>query len=55
MLPVKKLYIDSTLNTPDSKRTSHFKFELKETILLAQHTIAYIDNITISHSWYSVE
>ena len=55
MLPVKKIYIDSKFKTPDSKSTSDFKFELKETILLPQNTIAYIDNITIPHSWYSVE
>ena len=55
MLPCKKIYIDSKFKTPDSKSTSDFKFELKETILLPQNTIAYIDNITIPHSWYSVE
>ena len=55
MLPVKKIYIDSKFKTPDSKSTSDFKFELKETILLPQNTIAYIDNLTICHSWYSVE
>ena len=55
MLPVKKIYIDSTSKAVDSKSTSHFKFELKETILLPRNTIAYIDNITIPHSWYSVE
>ena len=55
MLPVKKIYIDNKFRAPDSKSSSYFKFELKETILLPQNTIAYIDNITIPHSWYSVE
>ena len=55
MLPAKKIYIDSKFKTPDSKSTSDFKFELKETILLPQNTIAYIDNMTIPHSWYSIE
>ena len=55
MLPVKKIYIDSKFKAVDSKRTSYFKLELKETILLPRNTIAYIDNITIPHSWYSVE
>ena len=51
MLPVKNIYIDSTFKTPDSKSTSGFKFELKETIFLPQHTIAYVDKITVPHSW----
>ena len=31
MLPCKKIYIDSKFKTSDSKSTSDFKFELKET------------------------
>ena len=55
MLPVKKIYIDSKYRTQDSKSTSDFKFELKESLLLPTNTIAYIDNICIPHSWYSVQ
>ena len=55
MLPVKKIYIDSKFKTPDSKSTSDFKFELKESVFLPSNTIAYIDNICIAHSWRSIE
>jgi len=50
-----KIYIDSKFKAVHSKSTSYFKLELKETIILPRNTIAYIDNITIPHSWYSVE
>ena len=55
MLPVKKIYVDSKYKTPDSKSTSDFKFELKESILLPTNTIAYIDNICIPHAWRTIE
>ena len=55
MLPVKKIYVDSKFKTSDSKSTSDFKFELKESVLLPTNTIAYIDNICIPHSWHSIE
>lgn len=55
MLPCKKIYIDSKFRTKDSKSTSDFKFELNETMLLPPNSIAYIDNITVPHSWYTVE
>ena len=55
MLPVKNIYIDSKFKTPDSKSTSDFKFELKETIILPHNSIAYKDKITIPHSWQSIE
>ena len=55
MLPVKKIYVDSKFKTSDSKSTSDFKFELKESVLLPTNTIAYIDNICIPHAWRSIE
>ena len=47
MLQVKKIYVDSKFKTSDSKSTSDFKFELKESVLLPTNIIAYIDNICI--------
>ena len=55
MLPVKNIYVDSKFKTSDSKSTSDFKFELKESVLLPTNTIAYIDNICIPHAWRSIE
>ena len=36
MLPVKKIYVDSKYKTPDSKSTSDFRFELKESVFYQQ-------------------
>ena len=55
MLPLKKIYLDSKFKTSDSRSTSDFKCELKESILLPANTIAYIDNICIPHAWRTIE
>ena len=52
---IKKVYIDSRYKTNDSNSNSEFKFELKEQIDVPDNTVCYIDDISIPHSWYSVE
>jgi len=52
---IKKVYIDSRYKTNDSASNSDFKFELKEQIEAPDNTVCYIDDISIPHSWYSVE
>ena len=52
---IKKVYIDSRYRTSDSKSDSDFKFELKEAIDLPENTVCYVDDISIPHSWYTVE
>ena len=52
---IKKVYIDSRYKTNDSVSNSDFKFELKEQIEVPDNTVCYIDDISIPHSWYSVE
>ena len=52
---IKKVYIDSRYNTSDSISNSGFKFEIKEALGLPEHTVCYIDDISIPHSWYTIE
>ena len=52
---IKKVYIDSRYKTNDSVSNSDFKFELKEALDLPDNTVCYIDDISIPHSWYSIE
>ena len=52
---IKKVYVDSRYKTNDSVSNSDFKFELKEALDLADNTVCYIDDISIPHTWYSIE
>jgi len=55
MLPIKKIYIDSKHRTKDSVSTSHFKYDLPESFLMPDNTGFYVCDVTIPHSWYTVE
>ena len=52
---IKKVYVDSRYKTSNSISNSDFKFELKETLDLPDNTVCYIDDISIPHSWWSIE
>ena len=52
---IKKVYIDSRYKTSDSNSNSDFNFELQEQIDVPDNTVCYIDDISIPHSWYTVE
>ena len=52
---VKKVYIDSRYKSKDSTSNSDFKFEVKEELVLPDNTVCYIDDISIPHSWYTIE
>lgn len=54
-LPVKRVYIDTRFKTADSASTSHFRFELPRNLPLPDRCVFYVDDITIPHSWYTVE
>ena len=54
MLPVKKIYVDTKNKTTDSISNSQFKWELPETISLPHNTIFFVDDISIPHSWYTI-
>ena len=55
MLPIKKIYIDSKFKTSDSISNSNFKIDLQTTLLFPENSCFFIDNISIPHSWYSIE
>ena len=52
---VKKVYIDSRYKSNDSVSNSDFKFDLKEGLDLPDNTVCYIDDISIPHTWYTIE
>jgi len=54
-LPITKIYVDSKFMTPDSESSSNFKFPLNRNIFLPDDTVFLIDEISIPHSWYSIE
>ena len=52
---IKKVYIDSRYKTNDRVSNSDFQFELKESLDLPDNTVCYIDDISIPHTWYTIE
>lgn len=52
---IKKVYIDSRYKANGSVSNSDFKFELKEALDLPENTVCYVDDISIPHSWYTIE
>lgn len=54
MLPIKKIYVDSKYKTRDSISDANFKITLPSTLYMPENTVFYIDDVTIPHSWYTV-
>ena len=54
MLPVRKLYIDSKFRTADSKSTSSFSIDLKESLTMPDNALFFVDDVVIPHSWYLI-
>ena len=52
---VKKVYVDSRFRTNDSDSNSDFKFELAEALDLADNAVCYVDDISIPHTWRTIE
>ena len=52
---IKKAYVDSRFRTRGSNSDGDFKFELKEALGLPDHTVCYIDDISIPHTWRTIE
>ena len=51
----KKAYVDSRFRTRDANSDSDFKFELKEALDLPDNTVCYIGDISIPHTWRTIE
>ena len=54
-LPIKKLYIDTKYKNRESVSNSNFKIDLPQTLYLPDNSVFYIDDISIPHSWYTIE
>ena len=52
---VKKVYVDSRFRNTDSASNSDFKYELKEALELPDNTVCYVDDISIPHTWRTIE
>ena len=52
---VKKACVDSRFRTRGSNSDSGFKFELKEALDLPDNTVCYIVDISIPHTWRTIE
>ena len=55
MLPIKKIYVDTRLKTPDSRSHSDFHIDLPTTMRMPDDTGFYIDDVCIPHAWYPIE
>ena len=54
-LPIKVIHIDTHAKTVDSISNSNFKIELQECLLFPKDSIYYINDVTIPHTWYTIE
>ena len=52
---IKKACVDSKFRTRDSNSDSGFKFELKEPLDLPDNTVCYVDDISIPHTWRTID
>ena len=41
--------------TSDNISNTNVEFEIKETSNVPSNTVCYVDDISIPHSWYSIE
>ena len=55
MEKITKVYIDSRYEIKESIPNEDFKFEIKESLDLPDNTICYIDDMSIPHTWYTIE
>ena len=54
-IPITKIYVDTKFMTADSESSSNFKYQLPSNIFLPDDAVFQIDEISIPHSWYSIE
>ena len=54
-LEIKKIYIDSRYSTTESSSDSDFKIQLSRNIYLPEKCVMHIENVTMSHSGYTIE
>ena len=52
---IKKAYVGSGFRTRGSNSDSSSKFEFKEPLDLPDNTVCYVDDISIPHTWRTIE
>ena len=52
---VKKVYVDSRFRSRYSASNSDFTFELNEALVQPDNTVCYVDDISIPHTWRTIE
>ena len=55
VLPLKKIHIDSKHRTADSLSSSHFKYDLPESVLVVDNCVFYACDVCVPHSWYTIQ
>ena len=55
MYKFKKVYVASRFRTNDSDSNGDFKFGLIETLELPDNAVCYVDDISIPHTWRTIE
>ncbi len=55
MLPIKKIYVDTRFMNLNSESSSDFTIDLPQSYTFPDNTAAYIDDVCIPVSWYTIQ
>ena len=55
MLPVKKIYVDTRFMNLNSASSSEFTTDLPQSCTFPDNAVAYIDDVCIPASWYTIQ
>ncbi len=55
MLPIKKIYVDTRFMNLNSESSSDFTIDLPQSYTFPDNTVAYIDDVCIPVSWYTIQ
>ena len=55
MLPVKKIYVDTRFTSLNSASSSEFTIDLPQSYTFPDNAVAYIDDVCIPVSWYTIQ
>ena len=55
ILPVRKIYCDTAFKRQDLISNSNFKIDLPYTLKLPDNCVFFVDDVSIPHTWYTIE
>ena len=55
MSPIKKIYVDTRFMNLNSESSSDFTIDLPQSYTFPDNTVAYIDDVCIPVSWYTIQ